>query len=224
MKKTSLNQKEPLTRAAVNQQAYQHLYALDANHFKDLAAFSAWQLIVGCRHPGAARELLLMEGADLLHDAFEVVLTGLLDPAVGRHPKELDVKDMKSFLKYLRNVIRSMRYKQARSAALKDRQIMLFPEVENYEDLVQLSPEEDVELRDLRDVFFIALRQELDDPEKYSAVLEEWHQHFFSITRLSELGLNSKDACKLRQKAQRLYLHLFEPAPMPPLIVDPFTL
>src|SRR5665647_3224283 len=70
----------------------------------------------GCRHPGAARELLLKEGADLLHDCFEAILAGLRDPTRGRHPGSMDVKNMGSFLHFIRNVVRSVRYHQAVSA------------------------------------------------------------------------------------------------------------
>src|ERR1039457_6262565 len=77
MKKASLPPSAPLSSAAVNQRAYQLLYAIEDSQFRDLVAFAAWQLCVGCRHPGAAHELLLKEGADLLHDVFEDILVGL---------------------------------------------------------------------------------------------------------------------------------------------------
>ena len=211
MQKTSLPPSAPLSSAAVTQRAYQLLFALEEKHFKDLAAFAAWQLGVGCRHPGAARELLLKEGADLLHDCFEAVLAGLRDPNCGRHPGAVDVKNMSAFLHFLRNAIRSVRYHQAVSAASKSQLVVATPCPQNHEALARTTPEDDVELRDLRDEFFAALRRELDDPAQYAAVLETWHANFFRIERLIELGLSPKDAWKLRQKARRLYRQLSEP-------------
>ena len=219
MKKTSLPPSAPLSSAAVNQRAYQLLFALKEQHFKDLAAFAAWQLGVGCRHPGAARELLLKEGADLLHDCFEAILAGLRDPACGRHPGSIDVKNMTTFLHFMRNVIRSVRYHQAVSAASKGNLVVAVPNLRNSEGFAHTTPEEDVELRDLRDEFFAALRHELDDPEQYAAVLETWHASFFRIERLTELGLSPKHAWKLRQKARRLYRQLSEPVQSVPLCV-----
>ena len=211
MKKTSLPPSASLGSAAVNQRAYQLLFALEEQHFKDLAAFAAWQLGVGCRHPGAARELLLKEGADLLHDCFEAILAGLRDPNCGRHPGSMDVKNMSTFLHFMRNVIRSVRYHQAVSAASKGNVVVAVPNLRNYEGFARTIPEEDIELRDLRDQFFAALRRELDDPEQYATVLETWHANFFRIERLIELGLSPKHAWKLRQKARRLYRQLSEP-------------
>ena len=218
MKQTSLPPLAPLTSAAVNQRAYQLLYAIEDSQFRDLVAFAAWQLCVGCRHPGAAHELLLKEGADLLHDAFEDILVGLRDLDRGRHPRPADVKDMKAFHRFLRGAIRSVRYQQASTAAAQSEVLIALPNPENCEAVARLNPEEDVELRDLRDEFFIALREELEDPGQYEAVLEEWQQHFFTVKRLTELGLNYKDAWKLRQKARRLYRQLCEPVPKPPTI------
>jgi hypothetical protein len=217
MKKTSLPTSAPLCSAAINQRAYQLLFALEEQHFKDLAAFAAWQLGVGCRHPGAARELLLKEGADLLDDCFEAILTGLSDPTCGRHPRPMDVNNLHAFLRYMRNVIRSMRYHQAGAAASKGNMVVEVPNLRNYKAFARTPPEEDVELRDLRDEFFAALRRELDDPEQYAAVLETWHANFFRIERLMELGLSAKDAWKLRKKARRLYRQLSEPVREPPL-------
>lgn len=211
MKKASLPPLAPLTSAAVNQRAYQLLFALKEQHFKHLAAFAAWQLGVGCRHPGAARELLLKEGADLLHDCFEAILAGLRDPTCGRHPGSMDVKNMSTFLHFMRNVIRSVRYHQAVSAASKGNLVVAVPNLRGYEGFARTAPEEDVELRDLRDEFFAILRRELDDPAKYATILEAWHANFFRIERLTQLGLSAKDAWKLRQKARRLYRQLSEP-------------
>ena len=218
MKKASLPPLAPLTSAAVNQRAYQLLYAIEDRQFKDLAAFAAWQLRVGCRHPGAAYELLLKEGADLLHDAFEDILVGLRDPNCGRHPSPSDVKDMNAFHRFLRGTIRSVRYQQASTAAARSEVLVALLNPGNYEAVARPNPEEDVELRDLRDEFFIALREELENPCQYAAVLEEWQQHFFTVTRLTELGLSYKDAWKLRQKAKRLYLQLSGPVPEPPAV------
>lgn len=217
MKKTSLPPSAPLGSAAVNQRAYQLLFALEEHHFKDLAAFAAWQLGVGCRHPGAARELLLKEGADLLHDCFEAILAGLRDPACGRHPGPMDVKSMNAFLHFMRNVVRSVRYHQAVSAASKGDVVVAVPNLRNYEACARTTPEDDVELRDLRDEFFAALRRELDNPEQYATILETWHTNFFRIERLMELGLSAKDAWKLRQRARRLYRQLSEPVQDPAL-------
>ena len=217
MKRTSLPPSAPLGSAAVNQRAYQLLFALEDRHFKDLAAFAAWQLGVGCRHPGAARELLLKDGADLLHDCFEAILAGLREPTCGRHPGPMDVKNMSTFLHFMRNVIRSVRYHQAVSAASRSNLVVAVPNLRDYEGFARTSPEEDVELRDLRDEFFSALRRELDDSQQYATVLETWHANFFRIERLIELGLSAKDAWKLRQKARRLYRQLSEPVQEVPL-------
>ena len=212
MKKTSLKPTASLTPAAVNQRAYQLLYLLTPEEFKELTAFSAWQLRVGCRHGGAARELQLKEAADLLHDAFETVLAGLGDPAKGRHPQADDVKNLDAFLQYLRGVIRSVRHKQATSAAQRAQVIGMTPtEAEESETRARLNPDEEAEWRDFNREFFAAIRRELDDPDKYAVALDLWQADFFRVERLSQLGLQPKAAAKLRAKAQRLYRRLSEP-------------
>ena len=220
MKRTSLPTIEPLTTADVNQRAYQLLYMLDAETFKDLAAFSAYQLSVGCRHRGAARELLLKEGADLLHDAFETVLAGLREPSGGRHPRAADVRDLGTFLRYLRTVIRSIRYRQAATAAAAATVVEVTPTAEVLTVQATVKPEEDAELRDFKEAFFVALRHEQDDPAQYAVVLETWRQEFFTLERLTELGLSPKDAWKLRSKAQRLYHRLSNEGSSEPIPVD----
>src|ERR1017187_7611925 len=138
MKKASLPPLAPLSSAAVNQRAYQLLYAIEDSQFRDLVAFAAWQLCVGRRHPGAAHELLLKEGADLLHDAFEDILVGLRDLDRGRHPRPADVKDMKAFHRFLRGAIRSVRYQQASTAAAQSEVLIALPNPENCEAVARL--------------------------------------------------------------------------------------
>ena len=63
-------------------------------------------------------------------------------------------------------------YHQAVSAASKGKVVVAVPSLRTYEAFARANSEEDVELRDLRDEFFTALRQELDDAEQYASVLE----------------------------------------------------
>ena len=213
MKNSSHRKVSPQGTQEIDRRALQLIYKLGKEHFKDLAAFSAWQLAIGRRHQGAARTLLLKEGPDLLHEAFETILAGLQNPHAGRHPRSRDVENMHTFIRYLRNVIRSIRYKHATSEARRAMVLVSAPVDEELRSATaRLSPDEDPELRDLKAQLLTALRQELDDSKKYRTALEAWRTDFFTTERLVELGLNPKDAWKLRSKAQRIYLQLSEPS------------
>jgi hypothetical protein len=186
------------------------LDSLKPDHFKDLTAFCARELCRGVRLPGAARELFLKEAADLLHDAIESLLVGLRNPNKGHHPNAQDVESLDSFTRYLRNVVRYVLRKHVASAAL--RQEVILRQIVGIEPtaFAHTNPAEEAELGDLKQEFFKSIRFELNNPGKYSAALEIWHEDFFNIDRLTQLGLNPVDTYSLRLTAHWIYFFLCE--------------
>ena len=197
--------------AALKARIYTLLETLQPEHLKELKAFCAGQLWICGRLPGVAHELFLSEASDLLHQAFETLLANLQNPGKVNQPRPTDVMSVDTFIPYLRKTVRRLCQKQASSAARRAEVIK--PPIHGIEPpgAAKSNPAEEVELRDLEQEFFRTIRLILHDAKKYDVALQAWREDFFSIDRLSQLGLNQMDTCILRLRAQWLYSLLSEP-------------
>jgi len=104
-------------------------------------------------------------GEDIVQDAFEAVLQGLVTERGGRHPRGSDVEDPKAFINYLGGVINSLvSYERAKRRYNFDHDSIDIPPIDDCEAQLTFdiqSPdcvEQEAGWNDLQEVFFTLLQ------------------------------------------------------------------
>jgi hypothetical protein len=120
-------------------------------------------------------------GADIVQDALCAVLRGLNSAKVGRHPRPSDLEDKAAFVNYLRGVINSLVAVERRKDVHKFNHCQLDGQEPRLSDDGRyprkeiegpVCVENDVDWRDLQNVFFSELRKRACP--RLEAIISDW--------------------------------------------------
>ena len=186
--------------------AFELLQALSAEEHQKLENFARARLGRAGKAPPAKRYLAMTSPRDLVHDVFTKVLLGDCSPKLGRRLKRRNRAGTPAFLACLRGLIADEVKNKATRAEAAIPHLPIGDEVEEpgmIDPPDQTDTDQQLILRDLREVLLAKLREQGVEAPEILPNVELWEESFLADDRVPVTDSGHKWTHRVRESARQ---------------------